>query len=144
MSFSVHSDILQLTHHHFTWVNLFILYSIHSIFIIIMRQIEANMNQAIRSLLSGGSTNWASSNTTVTKNPNNGNVTVLLHGNHIATLNNDFVAIYDGGWQSNTTKSRLNALLSEFRPHTRVFQKNYEWFISYAGRTFDFVSGSLV
>ena len=28
-----------------------------------MRQIEANMNQAIRSLLSGGSTNWASSNT---------------------------------------------------------------------------------
>ena len=144
MSFSVHSDILQLTHHPFTWVNLFILYSIHSIFIIIMRQIETNMNQAIRSLLSGGSTNWASSNTTVTKNPNNGNVTVLLHGNHIATISNDFVAIYDGGWQSNTTKSRLNALLSEFRPHTRVFQKNYEWFISYAGKTFDFVSGSLV
>ena len=76
-----------------------------------MRQIETQMNMAIRSLLNGGSTNWAGSNTTVTKNPNNGNVTVLLHGNHIATLNNDFVAIYDGGWQSNTTKSRLNALL---------------------------------
>ena len=109
-----------------------------------MRQIEANMNQAIRSLLSGGSTNWASSNTMVSKNENNGNISVFLHGNLIATLNNDFVAIYDGGWQSNTTKCRLNALLSEFRPHTRVFQKNYEWFISYAGRTFDFVSGSLV
>ena len=63
-----------------------------------MRQIETNMNMAIRSLLSGGSTNWASSNTTVTKNPNNGNVTVLLHGNHIATIANDFVAIYDGGY----------------------------------------------
>ncbi|BCU93399.1 MAG: hypothetical protein CM15mV2_0010 [uncultured marine virus] len=68
MKFSVHSDILQLTHHHFTWVNLFILYSIHSIFIITMRQIETQMNMAIRSLLNGGSTNWAGSNTTVTKN----------------------------------------------------------------------------
>jgi len=116
----------------------------HSFFFYIMRQIEANMNQAVRSLLSGGSTNWAGSNTTVTKNANNGNVTVLLHGNHIATIANDFVAIYDGGWQSNTTKSRLNALLNEFRPQTQVFQKNFQWFISYAGKTFDFVSGSLV
>ena len=109
-----------------------------------MRQIETQMNMAIRSLLSGGSTNWAGSNTMVTKNENNGNVSVFLHGNQIATIANDFVAIYDGGWQSNTTKSRLNALLSEFRPHTRVFQKSYQWFISYAGKNFDFVSGSLV
>ena len=58
-----------------------------------MRQIETNMNMAIRSLLSGGSTNWASSNTMVSKNENNGNISVFLHGNLIATLNNDFVAI---------------------------------------------------
>ena len=54
----------------------FILYSIHSIFIITMRQIEANMNQAIGSLLNGGSTNWAGSNTVVLKSENNGNISV--------------------------------------------------------------------
>ena len=51
------------------------------------------MNMAIRSLLSGGSTNWAGSNTMVTKNENNGNVSVFLHGNQIATIANDVVAI---------------------------------------------------
>ena len=108
-----------------------------------MRQIETQMNMAIRSLLSGGSTNWASGNTTVTKNPNNGNVTVLLHGNHIATLNNDFVAIYDGGWQSNTTKSRLNALINEFCDGTKtgVFQKNWTWFVKAFGITTVFHNG---
>jgi len=106
-----------------------------------MRQIEKQMNMAIRSLLSGGSTNWAGSNTTVTKNPNNGNVTVLLHGNHIATLNNDFVAIYDGGWQSNTTKSRLNALLSEFTYNgLSLVQRNWTWFL----RDNDFTNKALV
>ena len=100
------------------------------------------MNMAIRSLLNGGSTNWAGSNTTVTKNPNNGNVTVLLHGNHIATLNNDFVAIYDGGWQSNTTKSRLNALCYEFATGFSVIQRNRDWFVAdFHGNRQDFADG---
>ena len=104
-----------------------------------MRKVEIQMNHAIRYRK-----NWAGSNTMVRVYKEV--VEVFLHGNHIASLDTAThkLTIKDGGWQSNTTKSRLNALLSEFRPHTRVFQKNYEWFISYAGRTFDFVSGSLV
>ena len=31
---------------------------------------------------------------------------------------------------SNTTKSRLNALLSEFKPQFGVFQKNWTWYVS--------------
>ena len=42
---------------------------------------------------------------------------------------------------SNTTKSRLNALLDEFSYGMRVFQKNYEWFVSYKNVKEDFVSG---
>ena len=103
-----------------------------------MRKVEATMNSMIRNGIA-----WSDGNTCTTYTQA-GNCEVYLHGNHIATVGKDFMAIYDGGYQSNTTKSRLNALLSEFRPHTRVFQKNYEWFISYAGKTFDFVSGSLV
>ena len=81
------------------------------------------MNQAIRS-----GNNFSSSNTTVKHF--DGDAEVYLHGNHIATVMNNSIIIKDGGWQSNTTKSRLNALLDEFSYGMRVFQKNFEWFVS--------------
>ena len=57
---------------------------------------------------------------------------VYLHGNHIATYNyaNKELSLYDGGWQSVTTKSRLNALCYEFATGFGVFQKNWDWFVS--------------
>ena len=36
-----------------------------------------------------------------------------LHGNKIAEMGDTFIRLFDGGYQSNTTKSRLNAILSE-------------------------------
>ena len=39
---------------------------------------------------------------------------VYLHGHKIAEIGDDYMTIYDGGYQSNTTKSRLNALCDEF------------------------------
>ena len=99
-----------------------------------MRKIESQMNSAIRRGI-----NWASGNTGVFSD---GNVSkVYLHGNHIATVKDHSIIIKDGGWQSNTTKSRLNALLDEFSYGMRVFQKNYEWFVSYKNVKEDFVSG---
>ena len=104
-----------------------------------MRKIERQMNQAIRERR-----NWAGSNTTVMINTNNNKAKVYLHGNLIAEVCDEFVAIFDGGWQTVTTKSRLNALLDEFRPHVSVVQKNWNWFIVAHSKYFPFVSGSLV
>ena len=101
-----------------------------------MRKVEIQMNHAIRYRR-----NWASSNTMVRVYKEV--VEVFLHGNHIAsvdTATND-LTLFDGGWQSNTTKSRLNALLDEFSYGMRVFQKNFEWFVSYKNVSEDFVSG---
>ena len=74
---------------------------------------------------------------------NDGDAFVYLHGNHIATVGDTFVTIFDGGWQSNTTKSRLNAIINEFcNAYTDgVFQKNWEWFINTADGVQDFVNG---
>ena len=96
-----------------------------------MRQIERNMNTAIKS-----QKNWSSGNTQVITD--NGMSRVFLHGNHIANVFDDVangnvktvVQLFDGGWQSNTTKSRLNALLDEFATGFSVFQKNWVWFVS--------------
>ena len=55
---------------------------------------------------------------------------VYLHGNQIATIDEDSMTIYDGGWQSVTTKSRLNALCSEFCiTGEGVFQKDFVWYV---------------
>ena len=90
-----------------------------------MRQIEAKMNKAMRHFLP-----FSSGNTTVVQHRNE--MEVFLHGNHIATLNKISMdlRLFDGGWQSNTTKSRLNALLDEFVPSMGVFQKDYVWYVS--------------
>ena len=105
-----------------------------------MRKIETQMNTAIRN-----KKNWAGSNTTVITEDDIS--TVMLHGNHIATYYHDTkeLTLFDGGWQSNTTKSRLNALCAEFATGFSVFQKNFNWFVSdFSNDKKDFVDGIIV
>ena len=89
-----------------------------------MRKIETQMNAAIRD-----SKDWKSTNTMVSNA--DGVSFVFLHGNCIAQIGDTFVRLFDGGWQSNTTKSRLNAILAEHGcPGEFVFQKNFQWFVN--------------
>jgi len=67
---------------------------------------------------------------------------VYLHGNLIARIGETWIELFDGGYQSNTTKSRLNALLHAFGvPGEYVFQKNFQWFVQYDGAPIPFFSG---
>ena len=87
-----------------------------------MRKIERQMNQAITDKV-----NFKSANTEVQYL--DGISYVYLHGNKIAEVGDGFIRLYDGGYQSNTTKSRLNAILQEHGlPGESVFQKAYTWF----------------
>ena len=103
-----------------------------------MRKIESQMCQAIQNNKS-----WSSSNTSVSYNEENDTSVVRLHGNKIAVIGDDFLQIFDGGWQSNTTKSRLNALINEFCNGLTdgVHQSNFQWFIRDNNVTRDFESG---
>ena len=93
----------------------------------IMRKIERQMNEAILNRK-----DFFSTNTSVENYVNNitgvREAVVKLHGNHIATVG-ETLQICDAGWQTVTTKSRLNALCNEFAYGCYVFQKNYEWFL---------------
>ena len=91
-----------------------------------MRKIEQQMNDAV-----ANNKTWQSANTSVHYNEENGVSVVRLHGNKIAEIGDDYLQIFDGGWQSNTTKSRLNALIDRFCNAVTdgVFQKDYCWFI---------------
>ena len=111
-----------------------------------MRKIESQMCAAI-----SANKNWKSGNTEVVTM--DGVSFVYLHGNKIAMVDDTTMTIFDGGWQSNTTKSRLNALCTEFCiAGEGVFQKDFLWYVrKFVGaingqnvyKTEDFVSGYL-
>lgn len=103
--------------------------------VITMRKIEARIIEALRAQLE-----FKSGNTCVELLPLAGQVSIMdcdlvsrvyLHGNLIAQYNralNELI-IEDGGWESVTTKSRLNALISEFAPAYRIVQRDWQWYI---------------
>jgi len=91
-----------------------------------MRKIEQQMNDAIAS-----GNDMKIKNTVVSYDAKLDTVKVFLHGNLIAELGDYFVQIFDGGFKSATTKSRLNAILSANGcDGDNVFQKGGEWFIT--------------
>lgn len=90
-----------------------------------MRKIERQMCDAVQ-----GNRNWKNANTEVTIDLETKVSSVYLHGNLIATVSDNDMTIYDGGWQSNTTKSRLNALCDAFCVSGEgVFQKDFNWYV---------------
>ena len=106
-----------------------------------MRKIEQQMNRAITNR-----TNWAGSNTTVTYNDSTNCSSVFLHGHQIATVDHstNAVKLSSCGWTTNTTKSRLNAILSEVKYGCSVFQKQWNWYVSFRGQTQDFIDGMIL
>jgi len=88
-----------------------------------MRKIESLMIQAVRN-----GRDWKSGNTSVDVTDHG--ITVRLHGNKIAQVDteNQILWVTDAGWQTTTTKSRLNALLAGCcSGRGRIFQKDFIW-----------------
>ena len=91
-----------------------------------MRKIEQQMISAVKNCK-----DWRNDNTEVLYSPSRQVSCVYLHKNLIATISKDEVEIYDGGWRTSTTKSRLNAIIKGFCDgiNQGVYQKNHQWFI---------------
>ena len=106
-----------------------------------MRKIEQQMNFAI-----SNKGDFSKSNTRVEYNENTNCSTVVLHRTAIAVYdhNTQALKLNTGGWQSVTTKSRLNAILSELIAGARVFQKQFDWYLSYNNQTVDFWDGMIL
>ena len=91
-----------------------------------MRKIEQQMNEAILNRKDFFKGNTSVENYITETGARE--AIVKLHGNHIATVG-DTLQICDAGWQTVTTKSRLNALCNEFAEGCYVFQRNFDWFL---------------
>ena len=106
-----------------------------------MRKLERQMNFAL-----SNKGNWAGSNTQVTYNDSTNCSSVFLHGHRIATFDHNLKAlkISSCGYETVTTKSRLNAILQEVKYGAKVFAKNFDWFVSYNGETASFWDGMIL
>lgn len=104
-----------------------------------MRKIELQMNQAINDCK-----DWKNDNTEVTYSSERDASYVMLHGNHIATIGDTFIELYTCGYQTNTTKSRLNAILKVHGNEARIFQRDFEWFVIDNGQTVPFTEGMVL
>lgn len=90
-----------------------------------MRKIETLMNKAITN-----GVDFKLDNTEVVSCTNVADV--YLHGNLIARIGETWIELFDGGWRTATTKSRLNAILKEHGNGDYVFQKKGEWFVTFS------------
>ena len=89
---------------------------------------------------------WSNSNTVVDYNSNTNCSTVVLHRTAIAVYdhNTQALKLNSGGYTTNTTKSRLNAILDELIAGARVFQRDFIWFLNYNNQTHNFNDGMIL
>ena len=106
-----------------------------------MRKLEKQMNLAL-----SNKTNWKGSNTEVCYLPETNCSSVYLHGHNIATYdhNTQGLKLSSCGYETVTTKSRLNAILFELKTGCKVFQKNWNWFVSMYNQTETFTDGMIL
>ena len=107
----------------------------------LMRKIEQQMNRAIVN-----KNDWANSNTQVNYNSNTNCSSIYLHGHLICTFCHETLAVKldSCGYTTNTTKSRLNAILEEVKYGCKVFQKNFNWFVKYDDDIANFWDGMIL
>ena len=90
--------------------------------------------------------NWSNSNTFVEYNESTNCSTIVLHRTAIAVYdhNTQALKLNTGGWHTNTTKSRLNAILSELIAGASVFQRQFDWYLNYNNQTHNFNDGMIL
>lgn len=86
--------------------------------------------KAANALLNGQK--WSSGNTAVRIETGVADSAIMsLHGNDIAcyALNGYDLLLKDCGWQSNTTKERLNGILEILNTPYYISQSNFHWYL---------------
>ncbi len=99
-----------------------------------MRKIEQQMVDAIRS-----HKDWKGSNTEVVVTYGD-NINVFLHDILIAHVTDKEIQLFQTGWNTATTKSRLNAIIKSLTDGTKnsVYQLKYQWYCQTNGVDYPF------
>ena len=74
----------------------------------------------------------------------NGTTKVKYHQTDVVKFNNERIVLDSGGWETSTTKKRMNQTSDQFDLGYYVFQKSFVWYVDFKGDTFDFVDNMIL
>jgi hypothetical protein len=57
------------------------------------------------------------------------NTIITYHSTPVVTFDSEWVHLDTGGWETVTTKLRMNQASSQFNLGYHVYQKDYQWFV---------------
>ena len=66
---------------------------------------------------------------------------VVYHNTAVVQFNNDKIVLNSGGWDTRTTKTRMNQASSQYGLGFVVYQVNFSWYVDYDGDTMPFTDG---
>ena len=69
---------------------------------------------------------------------NNSITSVCYHNTEVVKITDDKIILNSGGWQTATTKRRMNQASLTYGLGFAVYQVNYSWYVDYKGDTIPF------
>ena len=71
----------------------------------------------------------------------NGMTKVKYHSTNVVSWDDEYIILDSGGWQTVTTKLRMNQASIQFGLPFGVYQKDFKWFVDFNGKTYPFSDG---
>lgn len=68
---------------------------------------------------------------------------IKYHNTVVVEASDSHIILRTGGWKTNTTKTRMNQASNQFELGYQVYQKNFDWFVTYKGETHEFNGNNL-
>lgn len=81
---------------------------------------------------------------TVVLTTDDNTTSVIYHETQVVRFNYDHVILNSGGWQTQTTKTRMNQASNQFNLGFTVVQKQGKWYVDYKDTTREFKDGMIL
>jgi len=69
---------------------------------------------------------------------------IRYHQTDVVTFDKHKIELDSGGWDTATTKTRMNQTSNQFGLGFQVFQKEFKWFVDFKDKTLDFFDGMIL
>ena len=66
---------------------------------------------------------------------------IVYHSTPVVQFDDDKIRLNSGGWETVTTKTRMNQASHEYNLGFEVYQVNFTWYVDYKGETIAFTDG---
>ena len=63
---------------------------------------------------------------------------VIYHTTKVVSFNRDMIVLNSGGWETKTTKDRMNEASHEYGLNYSVYQKDFTWYVIYNKKCYPF------